>query len=76
LKAIGVTEVTVSEVRAQSDLQEKMLEIVVSAERAADVIRTFASAGWRDLPGDGKIVVYQVSDPVRVRTRDSHENAP
>jgi len=73
LKAIGVIEIAASEVRAQADRQENRLEIVVSAERASEVIRAFASAGWRDLLGDGKIVVYELSDRVRVRTLESHE---
>jgi nitrogen regulatory protein PII len=79
LKAIGVTEVATSEVRgdtdADADLAENKLEIIVTAERAAEVIRTFASAGWRELLGDGKIVVYELGDPVRVRTLESRENA-
>jgi nitrogen regulatory protein PII len=74
LTAIGVTEVVASEVHAQADLQESRLEIVVSAERAAEVIRTFASAGWSDLLGDEKIVVYELGDPVRVHSPESHEN--
>ena len=79
LKAIGVSEVATAEVRgvgeARIDLLETRLEIVVSAERAAEVIRAFASTGWRDLPGDGKIVVYEISEPIRVRTPEPQENA-
>ena len=41
------------------------LETVVSAERAAEVIRAFAGPGWRALLGDSKMLVYEVTDPVR-----------
>jgi nitrogen regulatory protein PII len=90
LKAIGVSDVATSEVAGESrrkighegsstgdtqnGLSETRLEIVVSAERTADVIRAFAGTGWRDLLGDGKIVVYELSDPDRVRTPEPHEN--
>jgi nitrogen regulatory protein PII len=72
LRAIGVDDIATNEVHV---LSETRLEIVVSAERAAEVIRAFAGPGWRDLLGDGKIVVYEIADPVRARTSESRENA-
>jgi nitrogen regulatory protein PII len=39
------------------------LEIVVSAERAAQVIQAFTGSRWRRLIGDGKMFVYEVSGP-------------
>jgi nitrogen regulatory protein PII len=59
LTAIGVSGATVRAGAAS----ETRLEIVVSPERAADVIRAFAGAGWRGLIGDGKMVVYEVAEP-------------
>jgi nitrogen regulatory protein PII len=46
---------------------ETRIEMLVSAERAAEVIRAFGGSGWRRLIGDGKIFVYEVPDQVRIR---------
>ena len=63
LTAIGVSDATVR-AGAASDTR---LEIVVSAERAADVIRAFAGPSWRRLIGNAKMFVY--SSP----NRSAHE---
>jgi nitrogen regulatory protein PII len=60
LKAIGINEVTTDEVRGK-------LEVVVSAERASEVIRAFAGSAWKSMIGEGKIFVYEVADPARSR---------
>ena len=78
LRAIGIDDIATNEVHAgggdaRADLSETRLEIVVSAERAAEVIRAFAGPGCRDLLGDGKIVVYEIADPVRTRTSESRD---
>jgi nitrogen regulatory protein PII len=91
LKAIGIDDIATNEAdnnvrrKMQSEVSgggdahagrsETRLEIVVSAEGAAEVIRAFAGPGWRDLLGDGKIVVYEIGDSVRVRASESRENA-
>jgi nitrogen regulatory protein PII len=53
----------------EPDLEPRLV-IVASAERAAEVIRAFASPEWRSLIGDGKMFVYEVSEPVRSRDPD------
>lgn len=90
LRAIGIQDVVTSPIRGNGcrkaqneagghvhvDLSQTRLEIIVSAERAAEVIRAFASLRWRDLLGnDGKMFVYEVVDPVRSRTSEPGENA-
>jgi nitrogen regulatory protein P-II 1 len=79
LSAIGINDVTTSEVCGGEDLQagisDVKLETVISAERATAVIRAFASQSWRDLLGDGKMLVYEVADPVSTRISESRDNA-
>src|SRR6202162_1825296 len=53
------------------DLLPKVkLEMVVSDQRADEVIRTLASAARTGKIGDGKIFVYVVTDAVRIRNDD------
>jgi nitrogen regulatory protein P-II 1 len=58
------------------DLLPKVkLELVVSDQRADEVIRTLASAARTGKIGDGKIFVYAVADAVRIRNDDRGEAA-
>jgi nitrogen regulatory protein PII len=79
LKTIGIDDVTTSEISDGGGFQvgrsDIRLEIVVSAERAAVVIRAFAGPDWRVLLGDGKMLVYEIADPVRARSSEPREHA-
>ncbi|HEV8413330.1 MAG TPA: P-II family nitrogen regulator [Bryobacteraceae bacterium] len=58
------------------DLLPKVkLELVVSDQRADEVIRTLAAAARTGKIGDGKIFVYAVADAVRIRNDDRGEAA-
>ena len=58
------------------DLLPKVkLELVVSDQRADEVIRTLATAARTGKIGDGKIFVYAVADAVRIRNDDRGEAA-
>jgi nitrogen regulatory protein P-II 1 len=58
------------------DLLPKVkLELVVSDQRADEVIRTLATAARTGKIGDGKIFVYAVTDAVRIRNDDRGEAA-
>lgn len=58
------------------DLLPKVkLEMVVSDQRAEEVIRTLAAAARTGKIGDGKIFVYEVADAVRIRNDDRGEAA-
>jgi nitrogen regulatory protein P-II 1 len=58
------------------DLLPKVkLELVVSDQRADEVIRTLAAAARTGKIGDGKIFVYAVTDAVRIRNDDRGETA-
>ena len=58
------------------DLLPKVkLEMVVSDQRADEVIRTLAAAARTGKIGDGKIFVYAVADAVRIRNDDRGEAA-
>jgi nitrogen regulatory protein P-II 1 len=58
------------------DLLPKVkLEMVVTDERADEVIRTLAAAARTGKIGDGKIFVYAVADAVRIRNDDRGESA-
>lgn len=58
------------------DLLPKVkLEMVVSDQRADEVIRTLAAAARTGKIGDGKIFVYEVADAVRIRNDDRGEAA-
>jgi nitrogen regulatory protein P-II 1 len=58
------------------DLLPKVkLEMVVTDQRADEVIRTLAAAARTGKIGDGKIFVYAVADAVRIRNDDRGEAA-
>ena len=58
------------------DLLPKVkLELVVSDQRADEVIRTLVTAARTGKIGDGKIFVYAVADAVRIRNDDRGETA-
>ena len=58
------------------DLLPKVkLEMVVTDQRADEVIRTLAAAARTGKIGDGKIFVYVVADAVRIRNDDRGEAA-
>ena len=58
------------------DLLPKVkLEMVVTDQRADEVIRTLATAARTGKIGDGKIFVYAVADAVRIRNDDRGESA-
>ena len=58
------------------DLLPKVkLELVVTDQRADEVIRTLAAAARTGKIGDGKIFVYAVADAVRIRNDDRGETA-
>ena len=58
------------------DLLPKVkLEMVVSDQRADEVIRTLVTAARTGKIGDGKIFVFAVADAVRIRNDDRGEAA-
>jgi nitrogen regulatory protein P-II 1 len=58
------------------DLLPKVkLEMVVSDQRADEVIRTLVTAARTGKIGDGKVFVYQVADAVRIRNDDRGDAA-
>jgi len=58
------------------DLLPKVkLEMVVSTNRADEVIKTLAGAARTGKIGDGKIFVYDVMEAVRIRNDDRGESA-
>ena len=58
------------------DLLPKVkLEMVVSDQRAEEVIRTLVTAARTGKIGDGKVFVYAVADAVRIRNDDRGEAA-
>jgi nitrogen regulatory protein P-II 1 len=58
------------------DLLPKVkLELVVSDQRADEVIRTLVTAARTGKIGDGKVFVYAVADAVRIRNDDRGESA-
>jgi nitrogen regulatory protein P-II 1 len=58
------------------DLLPKVkLEMVVSSERADEVIKTLAGAARTGKIGDGKIFVYDVAEAIRIRNDDRGESA-
>lgn len=58
------------------DLLPKVkLELVVSDQRADEVVRTLAAAARTGKIGDGKIFIYAVDDAVRIRNDDRGEAA-
>jgi nitrogen regulatory protein P-II 1 len=60
----------------QVDLLPKIkLEIVVTAARADELIRTLIAAARTGKIGDGKIFVYDVAEAIRIRNDDRGESA-
>jgi nitrogen regulatory protein P-II 1 len=58
------------------DLLPKVkLEMVVSDQRAEEVIRTLVTAARTGKIGDGKVFVYNVADAVRIRNDDRGDSA-
>ncbi len=58
------------------DLLPKVkLELVVTDQRAEEVIRTLAAAARTGKIGDGKIFVQEVADAVRIRNDDRGDAA-
>ena len=58
------------------DLLPKVkLEMVVSADRSEEVIKTLAGAARTGKIGDGKIFVYDVAEAIRIRNDDRGESA-
>jgi nitrogen regulatory protein P-II 1 len=58
------------------DLLPKVkVELVVSAERAEEVIQTLGTAARTGKIGDGKIFVYDVAEAIRIRNDDRGDSA-
>ena len=58
------------------DLLPKVkLEMVVSDQRADEVVRTLVTAARTGKIGDGKVFVYAVADAVRIRNDDRGDAA-
>ena len=58
------------------DLLPKVkLEMVVSSERADEVIQTLTAAARTGKIGDGKVFVYEVAEAVRIRNDDRGDAA-
>jgi nitrogen regulatory protein P-II 1 len=58
------------------DLLPKVkVEMVVSDQRADEVIRTLVTAARTGKIGDGKVFVYEVADAVRIRNDDRGDAA-
>ena len=58
------------------DLLPKIkFELVVTDERADEVIRTLAAAARTGKIGDGKIFVYEVAQAIRIRNDDRGDSA-
>jgi nitrogen regulatory protein P-II 1 len=58
------------------DLLPKVkVEMVVSSERANEVIQAVAGAARTGKIGDGKIFVYDVAEAIRIRNDDRGESA-
>jgi nitrogen regulatory protein P-II 1 len=60
----------------QVDLLPKVkIELVVSTERADEVIRTLATSARTGKIGDGKIFVFDVAEAIRIRNDDRGDAA-
>jgi nitrogen regulatory protein P-II 1 len=58
------------------DLLPKLkFELVVTDDRADEVIRTLATAARTGKIGDGKIFVYEVAEAIRIRNDDRGDSA-
>ena len=51
------------------------LEVVVSTEKADEVIATIVETSKTGAFGDGKIFVYDVADAIRIRTGEHSDDA-
>lgn len=56
-------------------LPKVKVEVVVSDERAAELVETIQKAAHTGKIGDGKIIVSSVDEIVRIRTGESGESA-
>jgi nitrogen regulatory protein P-II 1 len=60
----------------QVDLLPKVkVELVVSAQRADEVIQTVVNSARTGKIGDGKVFVYDVAEAIRIRNDDRGEAA-
>ena len=60
----------------QVDLLPKMkLELVVPSDRAEEIIKTLVEAARSGKIGDGKVLVFDVADAIRIRNDDRGEGA-
>ena len=58
------------------DLLPKVkIELVISSDRAEEVIRTLTSAARTGKIGDGKVFVYDVAEAIRIRNDDRGDSA-
>lgn len=51
------------------------IEVVVSDEMAAPVVSAIMKAAHTGKPGDGKILIFEVEDVVKIRTGERGEKA-
>ena len=56
-------------------LPKMKIEMVVSDERADDVIRALTAAARTGKIGDGKVFVYEVAEAIRIRNDDRGDAA-
>ena len=60
----------------QVDLLPKVkLEMVISDQRADEVIRTVVNSARTGKIGDGKVFIYDVAEAIRIRNEDRGESA-
>ena len=60
----------------QVDLLPKVkVEMVISDERADEVIRTVVNSARTGKIGDGKVFIYDVAEAIRIRNDDRGEGA-
>ena len=60
----------------QVDLLPKVkLEMVISDQRADEVVRTVVNSARTGKIGDGKVFVFDVAEAIRIRTDDRGESA-
>ena len=60
----------------QVDLLPKVkVELVISDQRAEEVIRTLVNSARTGKIGDGKVFIYDVAEAIRIRNDDRGEGA-
>ena len=60
----------------QVDLLPKVkLEMVISEQRAEEVVRTVVNSARTGKIGDGKVFIYDVAEAIRIRNDDRGESA-